>query len=66
MEIPASVTLISIMTDYNDNSNRELIFPSGTRIEKNAAIGASRAFVVYQDIDDVKQRRRRIQLGTFC
>jgi hypothetical protein len=48
------------------SSNRELIFSSGTLIKTNSPGVVLRAFVVYLDLDDLKQRRRRIHLGTLC
>jgi hypothetical protein len=39
---------------------------SGTRIEPNPRGRSFQAFLLYQDVDDMKHRRRLIQLTIHC
>jgi hypothetical protein len=63
MEIPASAWFVGGRMFYRKRSPLELVFRSGTRISKIGSSGfALRAFVTFNDDDDMKQRRRRLHL----
>jgi hypothetical protein len=70
LEIPASVEKIGSFRDYHtpwrgflgDHSGRELIFESGTRLKRNVKKGCFRGFVDFEDVNDLKRRRREAHL----
>jgi hypothetical protein len=78
LEIPASVEKICFSPKYHhadllgreygylgDVSRRELIFRSGTRLQPHAKMERFRGFVVFEDENDLKRRRRQVHLGTW-
>jgi hypothetical protein len=64
IEIPASVEWIGHRGFVGGAAGRELVFVPGTNIQTVCNPNPFRAFIVYADNDDVKQRRRRFQLKT--
>jgi hypothetical protein len=63
IEIPTSVESIGGDAFSGGSSNRELIFGSGTQIRKVYDPDTIRAFVVYMEDNDIKQRRSRIHMN---
>jgi hypothetical protein len=65
LDIPASVEKICCSEDeyasgfLGDVSRRELMFGSGMRVQPNAKEGNFRGFVIFEDENDLKRRRRQ-------
>jgi hypothetical protein len=72
VEIPASVEKVSPSTERSygsvwflgDVSRRELIYKSGTRLRPHVKRQYFRGFVVFEDENDLKGRRRQVHLRT--
>jgi hypothetical protein len=45
-----------------DMSGRELIFGSGTHLRRNAKEDCFRGFIIFEDVNDVKRRRRQVHV----
>jgi D-ribose pyranose/furanose isomerase RbsD len=71
LEIPASVERIGSREDkpgrpsgfLGDMSRRELIVRSGTHLRPNAKEDCFRGFVIFEDENDLKRRRRQAHSG---
>jgi hypothetical protein len=72
LDIPASVEIIGsspgerfVRWEFlGDLSGLELVFPSGTRMRPFPREGNIRAFIAFEDENDLKKRRRQVQAGT--
>jgi hypothetical protein len=70
LEIPASVEKIDVSAAHLDPRSevqesllrRELIFRPGTRLGPNAKNISFRAFVIFEDANDLKRHRRQVHV----
>jgi hypothetical protein len=74
LELPASVERIGSPGRFvlkrweslGDLPRRELIFPSGTHLRPNAKVEGFRGFVIFEDENDLKRRRRQFHMNMAC
>jgi hypothetical protein len=70
LEVPASVEKISPLTEccywkrgpLGDLTRRELIFKSGTRLKPHEKEEGFSGFIIFEDENDLKRRRRQVHL----